>query len=221
MIDTVWLCLICSGPNAGIFFLAKDATAFSIRQLTDSLLGMLIVGVIFLPWILRKSKKISSEDTNRSSAYSNHDQPLPYHHQLGHQRTDNPAVHTDQGQVLPRSLQKAGLPKHGRANYSQQLFTNRERSFLGFLYQHSFNGKLTSISEINQFLGVAHRNIDIQKRMRSDLVSSINQKVSVSAGLSKPLIDKKRSSFDKRSFDYFIRENHFDLVRSLVLDSSS
>lgn len=195
MIGAVCLSLVCSGSLDETFFVFQ-AMVFSIEHLAASFLGMLIVGVVLLPWILRKKKNTPTEGIHRSTGHP-HTEQLLLHHDTGN--------HQNGAQADPSEL-----------HYPQQLLTKKELSFLEFLYLNSSNGKLTSIAAINQFLGVENRTMDIQKRMRSDLISSINHKISVSAGLSQPVIDKKRSAFDKRSFDYFILDNHFDLVRSLV-----
>lgn len=188
--------LYCSGSIDGSFLAVREAMVFTIDHLAASLLGMLIVGAMLLPWILRKKKNTPSEDIHASPGHPLNDQLLQHH---------------------PTHWPEAEQADHSEPGSPQQLLTRKELSFLEFLYLNSLDGKLTSIAEINQFLGVVNRTADIQKRMRSDLISSINHKISVSAGLSQSVIDKKRSAFDKRSFDYFILKNHLDLVRSLVL----
>ncbi|MFN9958774.1 MAG: hypothetical protein ACK55I_37255, partial [bacterium] len=72
------------------------------------------------------------------------------------------------------------------------------------------------IDEINRVIGVANRSNEIQKRMRSDLIGSINQKLGIITKDKKPVIDKQRSEFDKRSFEYFIQPAHMSLVEKVL-----
>ena len=52
--------------------------------------------------------------------------------------------------------------------------------------------------------------------MRSDLIGSINQKLSIITRDKKPVIDKQRSEFDKRSFEYFIHPPYMELVDKII-----
>jgi hypothetical protein len=63
---------------------------------------------------------------------------------------------------------------------------------------------------------VANRSMEVQKRMRSDLIGSINQKMGLITKDKKPVIDKQRSEFDKRSFEYFIRTEYMELVSRVL-----
>jgi hypothetical protein len=96
------------------------------------------------------------------------------------------------------------------------LLEEREKSLLEFLYHHSVDERLTTIDEINKVIGVANRSNEIQKRMRSDLIGSINQKLNIITKDKKPVIEKQRSEFDKRSFEYFIQPSHMALVEKVL-----
>lgn len=72
------------------------------------------------------------------------------------------------------------------------------------LYDNSVLAKTTSIEELNRIMGLSKKNTDIQKKQRSDMILAINRKASVLTKQNGPVIDKQRSDFDKRSFDYFI-----------------
>ncbi|NBT16133.1 MAG: hypothetical protein EBS95_07280, partial [Chitinophagia bacterium] len=96
------------------------------------------------------------------------------------------------------------------------LLEERERTLLAYLYEHSVDERLTTIEEINKVIGVANRSNEIQKRMRSDLIGSINLKLNIITKDKKPVIDKQRSEFDKRSFEYFIQPAHMELVEKVL-----
>jgi hypothetical protein len=97
-----------------------------------------------------------------------------------------------------------------------ELLEERERSLLEFFFKHSADERLTSIDEINKVIGVQNRSVEIQKRMRSDLIGSINQKLNIITRDKKPVVDKQRSEFDKRSFEYFIQPSHMELVEKII-----
>ena len=107
-------------------------------------------------------------------------------------------------------------PTSFRSTRILELLEERERSLLEFLFHHSADERLTSIDEINKVIGVQHRSVEIQKRMRSDMIGSINQKLQIITRDKKPVVDKQRSEFDKRSFEYFIHPAHMELVEKII-----
>lgn len=96
------------------------------------------------------------------------------------------------------------------------LLNEREKLLLEFIYKHSLDERLTTIEEINKVIGAAQRNAEVQKRLRSDLIGSINDKLEIIAESKFNVIDKQRSEFDKRSFEYFIRPEHMSLVEKVL-----
>jgi hypothetical protein len=103
-----------------------------------------------------------------------------------------------------------------RSSRILDLLEEKERSLLEFIYYYSEEERLTTIEEINKVIGVANRSMEVQKRMRSDLIGSINQKMGLITKDKKPVIDKQRSEFDKRSFEYFIRTEYMELVARVL-----
>jgi hypothetical protein len=103
-----------------------------------------------------------------------------------------------------------------RSSKIVNLLDEREKLLLKLLFDHSSDERLTSIEEINRVIGVLNRTTEIQKRLRSDLITSINSKVSILHNEKKPVIDKQRSEFDKRSFEYFIQPVHMELAEKIL-----
>jgi hypothetical protein len=96
------------------------------------------------------------------------------------------------------------------------LLEQRERVLLKFIYEQSSEDRLTTIDEINKVIGASLRSSEIQKRLRSDIITSINEKLGIVTNNKKPVIDKQRSEFDKRSFEYYVRKEHMELVERIV-----
>lgn len=91
-------------------------------------------------------------------------------------------------------------------------FDEKEREIIEFIKTNSKKGIGTKIEDINKILGVSQKNAEIQKKQRSDVFISINdkwKKVNRADGL---LIEKKRLEHDKRSYEYFIEMKNFDKV---------
>jgi hypothetical protein len=81
--------------------------------------------------------------------------------------------------------------------------TGVEQSLLLLLLKGNVN-----VQEINDVLGLKNKPGDIQKNIRSGVISSINKKfIGFSSG-NIPLIQRRRSEEDKRSFVYFIYPDH-------------
>ena len=97
-----------------------------------------------------------------------------------------------------------------------ELLEERERNLLSFIFKQSSEERLTSIEEINKVIGAAQRSPEIQKRLRSDLIISINEKLSIITKSKRLVIEKQRSEFDKRSFEYFIQPEFMDLVKRII-----
>ncbi|MEO5947087.1 MAG: hypothetical protein ABIP79_09740 [Chitinophagaceae bacterium] len=83
-------------------------------------------------------------------------------------------------------------------------FSPLELDLLNTILNNSSKGAYTSIEEVNKALGVSKKNIETQKKQRSDIITTINRKYAYSKRTQQELIEKRRTEFDKRSFEYFI-----------------
>ena len=93
-----------------------------------------------------------------------------------------------------------------------------EIEVLNLICTNSTEGRTTTIEELNILLGLSKKNIDIQKKQRSDVLLSINRKMSVlSTEINKPIIEKVRSETDKRVFEYYIDQALLDDVTAFML----
>ena len=107
-----------------------------------------------------------------------------------------------------KKKQTTGFPKqqenNGNGNYFTIPFSLLEIEVISVIVENSLKGNYTSIEEVNKALGVSKKNIEIQKKQRSDIITSINKKYSYIKRSQQELIEKKRTEFDKRSFEYYI-----------------
>lgn len=93
-------------------------------------------------------------------------------------------------------------------------FDEREKEVISQIAKNSIKGDGTTVDQINQLIGVANKSLEIQKKQRSDIFLSINEKWGrANSGI---LIDKRRLEHDKRSYEYFIDQKNLNVANSLV-----
>jgi hypothetical protein len=95
-------------------------------------------------------------------------------------------------------------------------FDEKELQVLLLLLDNSSKQLTTSIEALNNVLGVTKKANDVQKKQRSDVMSSINKKFSFISQNEQPIIDKTRADIDKRSFEYFIANERLDEVKAVI-----
>jgi hypothetical protein len=103
-----------------------------------------------------------------------------------------------------------------RSTIQANILDDQEVLLIKFILDQSLKSELTSIEQINQLLGLSNRSGEVQKRTRSILITGINEKLQIALGSMEPIIEKKRSEFDKRSYEYFIVPNYFNFVNEIL-----
>jgi hypothetical protein len=103
-----------------------------------------------------------------------------------------------------------------RSTIQANLLDDQEVLLIKFILDQSRKSELTSIEQINQLLGLSNRSGEVQKRARSILITGINEKLQIALGSMEPIIEKKRSEFDKRSYEYFIIPNYFNFIDEIL-----
>lgn len=84
--------------------------------------------------------------------------------------------------------------------------TNQEKNVIEIIIRNSKNEELTSIDEVNRVLGSKNKDQIIQKRLRSDVIQSINNKFKVFSNTNEVLIERHRIEIDKRIYQYSINK---------------
>lgn len=111
---------------------------------------------------------------------------------------------------------KNHLPTNESFVHEQFKFTEVELNLIKTIFENSILKKMTTINEINNILGCSNKNIEIQKRLRSDSINTINQKCCMNLLVDYKIIQRMRSDFDRRSFEYYIDEKHLQQVSKLL-----
>lgn len=103
-----------------------------------------------------------------------------------------------------------------RSTIQANMLDEQETLLLSFILEQSKKAELTSIEQLNQMLGLSNRTGEVQKRTRSILITGINEKLQILLGSMEPIIEKKRSEFDKRSYEYYISPNLFGFIKEVL-----
>lgn len=90
-----------------------------------------------------------------------------------------------------------------------ELLEEREKELLEYILNQSKKGKLTSIIQINDLLGLNKRTIEVQKRIRTDMITAINTKCKFLTTKEEPMLSRSRAELDKRMFEYFVLPERF------------
>jgi hypothetical protein len=81
-----------------------------------------------------------------------------------------------------------------------------EREVLEMIVKNKWNGQTTSVNQINRILGTEKKNDKIQNNIRGELILELNNKFKIYSLLNDDLIERKKSSFDKRHIEYDISD---------------
>lgn len=91
--------------------------------------------------------------------------------------------------------------------------TVKELAAYNLLMAKTLNNESTSIDEINNILGVKNKDLTIQNQLRSDVFQNINKKFKVYATTNDTLIERERTEFDKRVYQYRINERYMNKLK--------
>ena len=92
------------------------------------------------------------------------------------------------------------------ANQETVPFNELEFSLIKKIHLLSIQKGSMTIDEINKTLGLSSKNLAVQKKNRNEIINRINTKWQVYSNNKEELIQKQRSTFDKRNFEYFITD---------------
>ena len=95
-------------------------------------------------------------------------------------------------------------------------FNATEKEVILLCLQRSEAGGHVDLEEINHVLGIKNKSKGLQKKVRSEVFNSINNKFRALSNANSGLIESVRNKNDKRYFDYFIEAVHFSAVKQLL-----
>jgi uncharacterized membrane protein YraQ (UPF0718 family) len=112
-------------------------------------------------------------------------------------------------------LQNAQL-KMLKTDSIQQAFAGVELNLIELLIEENKKGKKVEIHQMNHVLGIKDKNIGLQKKVRSDVINSINDKYQFITQTDHLLISSVRKIDDKRFFEYFIADSEINNIQRII-----
>lgn len=88
------------------------------------------------------------------------------------------------------------------------LLNDLELQIVNTLSKNHKVGKNTSIDEINKLIGIDKRPYKIKNNIRAEVLKIINNKFMDFSNITEDLIERERSDFDKRYFEYKLNERY-------------
>ncbi len=98
----------------------------------------------------------------------------------------------------------------------KNVFDEMEIQLLQLLIQNTAAGTPTSTEEQNKILGLTKKSTEIQKKQRSDIIISINSKYAFVTKIDSLIIQRKRTDFDGRAYEYFIEYARLDEISDFL-----
>jgi hypothetical protein len=114
-----------------------------------------------------------------------------------------------------KKIEKAQL-KALKSKSLNQAFTEIEIGLIQLLINAYESKQNVEIGEINHVLGIKDKNIGLQKKVRSDVMNSINDKYMLLTQSETNLIGSVRKEDDKRFFEYFITNSEVKTVQKMI-----
>jgi hypothetical protein len=95
----------------------------------------------------------------------------------------------------------------------RENLTEVEKGLLDILVVNTSIDTMTTVTQVNQVLGVTNKPLKIQNNIRAATIQLINKKFMVYSGTADELIEKQRTEFDKRFFEYSIQRKYLGKVK--------
>jgi hypothetical protein len=124
----------------------------------------------------------------------------------------NKKLHKLHQNQASNGLYKRQIEVNKQILFSDNL-TETEKSVIDILYEFSKKGEPTSIDQINRALGVKNKEVTIQNKLRSDTLQMINKKFMVFASISDALIEREKTTLDKRVYQYKLNERYLNKIK--------
>ena len=97
-----------------------------------------------------------------------------------------------------------------------QAFTVIEIALIKVLLNASKKNEPLEIHHINHVLGLKEKNVGLQKKVRSDVIKSINDKYEFITQTNISLIGSSRKLDDKRFYEYFITPSELSTIQRII-----
>ena len=97
-----------------------------------------------------------------------------------------------------------------------QVFVGVELSLIHLLLEAATMGIYVEIGKVNHVLGLKDKNIGLQKKVRSDVINTVNEKYAIIVNNEIQLISSIRKEEDKRYYEYFINDSELKSIKKIL-----
>lgn len=91
-----------------------------------------------------------------------------------------------------------------------------EKELIHKIYRKSTKNLTVSVDEINAILGLSKKSLEVQKKLRTEMINKINHKFKVNHNSEETLISRLRSIEDRRYIKYTIEENLYNQIKNFL-----
>jgi len=113
------------------------------------------------------------------------------------------------------TTQQYALSNVENLNFKESL-DNQEIDVLKLMLDNGDLNKTTSVEELNNILGLKDKSYKIQNNIRADVINSINKKFKILTNMNDILIERKRTDFDKRFFEYYLNRKYINKISKFL-----
>jgi hypothetical protein len=94
-------------------------------------------------------------------------------------------------------------------------FNSFELDLIKKLINNSKKGAHLNVDQINGFLGLTKKRLEVQKKIRTEMINKINHKFKIRFNVESVLIERVRSSEDRRFYEYFINKDNMEYFEGI------
>lgn len=120
---------------------------------------------------------------------------------------------------LPQHQEKADSPDWVHLSNEAQdplQFLGSEMELIKLIHASTLTRRYFSVEDINNFLGISKKSLEIQKKMRTETLNRINHKFKVRCDEPVELIERVRSEQDRRYYKYMISPEKMERLKAFT-----
>jgi hypothetical protein len=95
-------------------------------------------------------------------------------------------------------------------------FNDEEMALIRAIHESTLQKRYFAVDDINSHMGIKRKTLEVQKKIRTEIISSINHKFKVQTEGEIDLIERVRSEQDRRYFKYMIQTENMEQLKAII-----
>jgi hypothetical protein len=95
-------------------------------------------------------------------------------------------------------------------------FEEEELTLIHAIHESTVQKRYFAVDDINTHMGIKRKTLEVQKKIRTEIISRINHKFRVQSEGENDLIERIRSEQDRRYFKYMIRTENMEQLKAII-----